>query len=662
MGRIFLSYAREDRDSAERLAQLLDEHHHDVWWDRYLDGGEEFSSEIETELNAAELVIVAWSNASVKSRWVRDEAAAGGDSGRLVPVALDGTLPPIGFRQFHTIDLSGWKGARRDPRSAELVHSVEKRLARTRASSAAPPRADAPPAKRALAVPRRWLASAGLLVVVLAGAVGAWLFMKSNAAGSAPLKPTIALVPFATPPSDPGLRQLATQAGDSIAHSFSQSGVPVRIQSAREAGSPGADFLISGDVSRSGDKIIASVRLDEAAHGVTVFSHQFESAAGADAEVLPERIGAQMAGNLTWALPLLILDRRHPIEPALMAELLKANDFNGDPLQAYQSMRSVAARALGLGAAQLGLAFDTAFVLDQLPRGERAEAITVARRAADRAATLLPKFGDHYGTWCVLHSETMLAECEQHLRDGRRVDPDAPFLNTFLSQLVRNVGRFEESGDLAHLAHAHDLYVPTKIGWQLKSFEYDGDREAARQLYRKSIGWWPSFQNMYFRNRVYGLLDRADFDGIRMLELELGAAGLPPAYENSAALVAALKSKSMSAVRRACPNTAQFLSNVRCMIALSIVGDYDGAYGIADKLYPPRVGRTAAETERIWLDEPDGVAPLEFVSSPASSALRRDSRYLALAERVGLLAYWRSGRLPDFCRKKPELICARFSR
>jgi hypothetical protein len=38
--------------------------------------------------------------------------------------------------------------------------------------------------------------------------------------------------------------------------------------------------------------------------------------------------------------------------------------------------------------------------------------------------------------------------------------------------------------------------------------------------------------------------------------------------------------------------------------------------------------------------------------------MRRDPRYIALVERIGLLAYWRSGRSPDFCRKSPEPVCA----
>ena len=49
----------------------------------------------------------------------RDEAAAGRDTGRLVPVTLDGTAAPLGFRQFQTIDLSHWKGRSNAPELSE---------------------------------------------------------------------------------------------------------------------------------------------------------------------------------------------------------------------------------------------------------------------------------------------------------------------------------------------------------------------------------------------------------------------------------------------------------------------------------------------------------------------------------------------------------------
>jgi hypothetical protein len=94
------------------------------------------------------------------------------------------------------------------------------------------------------------------------------------------------------------------------------------------------------------------------------------------------------------------------------------------------------------------------------------------------------------------------------------------------------------------------------------------------------------------------------------------------------------------------------------MLDLAMLGDENGDYALADELYPRRVGRTPAETERIWLDEPDSAGDPEFITSRAAAAMRRDPRYIALVERIGLLAYWRSGRSPDFCRKSPEPVCA----
>ena len=118
MGQIFLSYARRDRPFVERIAKVLEQAGQNVWWDRHLDSGEEFSAEIEAALDKSDVVLVAWSKESIRSRWVRDEAAVGGDTGRLVPISLDGSLPPMGFRQFHTLDLTGWKGTKRDERTS----------------------------------------------------------------------------------------------------------------------------------------------------------------------------------------------------------------------------------------------------------------------------------------------------------------------------------------------------------------------------------------------------------------------------------------------------------------------------------------------------------------------------------------------------------------
>ena len=125
MADVFLSYARADRATAERLANAIAETGLTVWWDRHIKGGAEFSRDIEQQLNAAKRVLVLWSKDAVGSRWVRDEASVAADSGRLVGATIDGTPPPLGFRQFQTIDLKAWaaKGAAIPPALAEALEA-----------------------------------------------------------------------------------------------------------------------------------------------------------------------------------------------------------------------------------------------------------------------------------------------------------------------------------------------------------------------------------------------------------------------------------------------------------------------------------------------------------------------------------------------------------
>jgi adenylate cyclase len=124
VSRIFLSYARDDVDAARQLAQGIAQAGHDVWWDHHLHGGSRFAKEIDRALKNAEAVVVLWSEASVESAWVQDEAAEGRDSERLVPVSIGSTKPPLGFRQFHTIDLGSWTGEGPPSALDELLNAI----------------------------------------------------------------------------------------------------------------------------------------------------------------------------------------------------------------------------------------------------------------------------------------------------------------------------------------------------------------------------------------------------------------------------------------------------------------------------------------------------------------------------------------------------------
>jgi adenylate cyclase len=126
VARVFLSYARADVDSAKALAELIGRAGHDVWWDRELHGGSRFTAEIDKALRDAEAVVVLWSEASLESAWVQDEAAEGRDSNRLVPVVIEDVRPPLGFRQYQALDLADLRSGNQPRQLEELLRAIIK--------------------------------------------------------------------------------------------------------------------------------------------------------------------------------------------------------------------------------------------------------------------------------------------------------------------------------------------------------------------------------------------------------------------------------------------------------------------------------------------------------------------------------------------------------
>lgn len=124
MADIFVSYSSDDRARVEPLISRLEAAGYSVWWDNRLHGGAMFPDEIETELEQATFVVVAWTVSSVKSRWVADEADAALQAGKLIPVTFDDIKPPLGFRQVQTIDLSDWTSSAGDTAFRTLVAAL----------------------------------------------------------------------------------------------------------------------------------------------------------------------------------------------------------------------------------------------------------------------------------------------------------------------------------------------------------------------------------------------------------------------------------------------------------------------------------------------------------------------------------------------------------
>ena len=122
---IFLSYAKEDREVARRIAALLGNAGWVVWWDRRIPAGRTWRSVLEEALRDMRCMVVLWSAHSIESDWVRDEADEARARKKLVPVLIEAVTPPVGFRNIQAADLSGWDGSSKAPGIQRLLGDLE---------------------------------------------------------------------------------------------------------------------------------------------------------------------------------------------------------------------------------------------------------------------------------------------------------------------------------------------------------------------------------------------------------------------------------------------------------------------------------------------------------------------------------------------------------
>jgi TolB-like protein len=291
MGAIFLSYAREDRACAERLARVLGKAGHQVWWDRHIQSGREFAAEIESQLEKADIVLVAWSKHAGKSPWVRDEAAIGRDRGRLLPILVDGSEPPIGFRQFQALDLAGWKGRPNDRRTKALIGAIDTIL------SGEAPDLTHPGRRFAWLDDKRLWAMAAVLGLILAVAVSLFILRP----GQAEAEPaSLAVLPFKN--MSAGDPYFAEGVAEEIANQLGrepQFKVAGRTSSAlfkdaadfRDVGRRlHVAYVLEGSVRSAGDQVRVVVSLVDTREGTRMWSQDFRGKLD-DIFAIQDRIG-----------------------------------------------------------------------------------------------------------------------------------------------------------------------------------------------------------------------------------------------------------------------------------------------------------------------------------------------------------------------------------
>ena len=289
----FLSYSHADQERVRLLAAALEQAGITVWWDTLIEGGAEFAKSVEVALARCDAVVVAWSRVSVASNWVLDEAGQGRDLRKLVPVSLDGTLPPLGFRQFLSVDLTGWRGESGAAQIATVVRGIEAVMGRTPpgiTSHGALHVTHAPPPAPTFSRRAVLLTGFGTVAVGAAG-LYAWRTGRIGGFKAAGSGNSVAVLPFKNISGDEGQDYFSDGLSEELRATLarnlklrvmaqaSSSKFRDRTEDAVEiAEKLGVAYLLDGSVRKSGDIARITADLIDGRTGFSRWSRTFDRA------------------------------------------------------------------------------------------------------------------------------------------------------------------------------------------------------------------------------------------------------------------------------------------------------------------------------------------------------------------------------------------------
>ena len=628
MAKLFLSYSRKDSAKAQRFCEWLEREGHEVWRDEDdIGGGASFSAEIEKALTDCDAVIVLWSVSSVQSAWVRDEAGFGRDAGKLVPLMLDGTAPPLGFRQFQSLDLSKWKGHGAPPVGDRIAGAIARVADLPQAS-----RAQAVATRRRPKPASRNVLLAGSAIVLAVAAVPAFLLWQgwSSAQGIA-----IAVLPSQQSPDRAMAADYSNVAAADMAAFLPRQFDRVMVIAPAEAQRRPSVYRMEISTDPRGAGASANLTLLDQDGQTTLWSHNWSVADASSAD-----LKAQVSTSASKAARCLVDargGRRRLSQPALglfltgCSELGDTNVSNADFETTFERVTRLAP---DFAPAWDYLALSESWIAEGSSPAAYPAADRKARETIAIARKLNPGSGMSYDAEYHLISNDSVRALRV-LEKGAKIDPDDGRVQMHLSTEYQSVGRMSDSVQAGQRGVELEPGSPFATSQYVQALIYSGRFSKAQAEIAEARKKWPNDQTIDYADFGlqfrYGdpraalqLLPRiGDFSDAEMAPArKVIAARLDPTPAKIDDAIAALEGQSSS---------DQHARN-RVLLALVNFGRFEQAYQLLeDPKFQPFI-------------EPSDLFRPDFAK------IRADPRFMAVAARLGLVRYWqRTGYWPDFC-------------
>ena len=623
MADIFLSYDHEDEASAASIVTALEKAGHKVWWDRDIHGGAQYNSEIEQAVAAADALVVLWSERSVQSAWVRDEAAEGRERGKLVPISLDGTKPPMGFRQFQTIDLSSAKGRKRAVKLQQIIVAVDN-VSGARAAPLARP-ADHKPAGRPFRWDRRsWMSLLLLGLAIVAVGFLVWRFLSPAAA-----------VPIATiraadasPDSRKLTRDLFVRLG------AAQSGRTQPFQLVDENAGKASDIILEVSGTTSGADPYASLVLLRAKDRQLLFSQNLTVQGTADnLKTWAAFSAASAIGCATDALdtrPSLPLDvlKRYLGACTGFASLYGMEDVS----ILIPQLEQVVQREPHFLPARKQLLLAGAFVRS-IPTEVAKPSPQWLRAQISRARRIEPSMPEVRLAELELLPQTDFAGRMRLVDELRQAHPDDMFVLGARAEQLMLVGRNNEAVVDAERTARLDPLASYSRSEYIRALAFSGRLSRAFEELSAFQPFSPAAMNLTdttFRlNMRYGdpqpALKILRTYGTSKAHEAFLLARISPSQQNN--------ERAIALARAAATEHGSYATTSEVLEAF---GRDDEAFEMLIRVRPERVDQYMLQT----------------LFRPTLKNLRQKPRFLRVAQHLGLLDYWRkSGKWPDFCNE-----------